>query len=519
MDGASLQSSYPSSTAASQSDDGAVSSLTRSSAVHTAASLCGRCARQPAIDRSRYAAVRSVCIACACVVCLVCGWRPFLMNCSALAGLFDSLTLRDEVDVEATRVAITATDRGSAHSTRDREAPTASATTEGEPTSQQHQARQLVSGVQSALFPHQVAGLRWMERREAGQSADGTSPMGGIVADAAGLGKTLMMLALVAQQKKRHESQLRQQPQQPPTATLHGGQPAASAPVDACALPNRCTLVVCPRALLRQWQRECTAHLEVGLLSVDCVAGGSSRKALSAADIARCDVVVTSYETIRTQHQKLLTQRRQAIAQARVHQPPSASAPSAASTAAASDVSFEAPLFAVTYLRLIADEAHRLRNRKAQLTAAVCALSAVHRWYVTATPLQNSIDDLYPAFLFLRYAPYSDYSVWRQYMHSKDGKGLERCRTLLRAVAIRRRKAESQQQLLPADDSREEGSSVQSGVQMTAKHVQLVELTLNKQSTTRARTALARTAVVVGDSRAGSNLIRARPLFTGVCVV
>jgi len=382
------------------------------------------------------------------------------VRCSALADLFGSLTLRDELDLQS----------GGKRNRSEQKAAAAAAGSDAP-------SQQSVSGVRSALFPHQVAGVAWMARRETGQSADGTSPLGGIVADAPGLGKTLMMLALVAQDKKRHAKQQRTE------ARLDDGRAASRAPqsTDMGTVPSRCTLVVCPRALLRQWERECGAHLEAGLLSVECLMAGSSRAALTAADIARCDVVVTSYETVRSQHQQLLALQRQAAA--RSHQPSATSSSSTSSEAAvASDVSSVAPLFSVSYLRLIADEAHRLRNRKAQLTAAVCALAATHRWYVTATPLQNHMDDLYPAFLFLRYAPYSDYAVWRQYIHTKDGRGVERCRTLMRALAIRRIKSQQPQHDSRADGGATERREEQGGVQMTAKHVQLVQLNFKPQS-------------------------------------
>ena len=398
------------------------------------------------------------------MLCVRVSCAPVAVLAAALADLFDSLTLREAADVQTAR-----TGNGRGSGTEKSEA-TGAEQPVGQP-------RHSVSGVRTGLFSHQAAGLQWMARRETGQTAEGTSPLGGIVADQPGLGKTLMMLALVAQSKKQHQQATKQQQH----AALSGERSHSSkstVSVQSIAvepLPSRCTLVVCPRAVLRQWQRESSEHLEAGLLSVDCLLSGASRAVLTAADIARRDVVITSYESVRSQHQQLLALQRQTAA--RSPQP---------STAELLEAASAPPLFAVSYLRLIADEAHRLRNRKAQLTAAVCALSATHRWYVTATPLQNSIDDLYPAFLFLHYAPYSDYTVWKQYMHSKDGKGVERCRTLMRAIAIRRIKAQqpqqSPQQQQRVNDDRENGSSVPSGVEMTAKHVQLVELTFEKQS-------------------------------------
>ena len=344
-------------------------------------------------------------------VCAACMTRH-----EALADLFDSLTLRDEVDVQA-GTAQAASESAEQTRSEHKVALSSEAQLPSQPSHRQlvpRQSQVAMSGVRSALFPHQLSGVQWMARRESGVSADGTSPLGGIVADEPGLGKTLMLLALVAQSKKQHEQQQERQHTAAVSDLPHSGPAALIG-----SLSSRCTLVVCPRAVLRQWQRECSVHLEAGVLSVGCVASGSSGTVVTAEEVARCDVVVTSYETVRSQHQQLITLQRQAAA--RTYQPAATS--SSLSSTAPLDVSIVAPLFSVSYLRLIADEAHRLRNRAAQLTAAVCSLSATHRWYVTATPLQNTMDDLYSAFLFLQYAPYSEYRVWKQYMHTKDGKG------------------------------------------------------------------------------------------------
>lgn len=63
-------------------------------------------------------------------------------------------------------------------------------------------------------------------------------------------------------------------------------------------------------------------------------------------------------------------------------------------------------LASLLWKRIVLDEAHVIRNPKTKTTIAVCALEAERRWFVSATPLQNTITDLYSAFLFLRFQPY-----------------------------------------------------------------------------------------------------------------
>lgn len=119
--------------------------------------------------------------------------------CSALADLFDSLTLRDEVDVQSAQTASEATDRESSQQKMSEQKALTAA--EGSPACQPPVLRQSVAGVRSPLFPHQVAGVHWMIRRESGASADGTSPLGGIVADDPGLGnRQLLDTALLLHQ-------------------------------------------------------------------------------------------------------------------------------------------------------------------------------------------------------------------------------------------------------------------------------------------------------------------------------
>ena len=53
------------------------------------------------------------------------------------------------------------------------------------------------------------------------------------------------------------------------------------------------------------------------------------------------------------------------------------------------------PLYALKWDRVIFDEAHHVRGRNTQIFKSVETLSANIRWFVTGTPIQNSIHDLY----------------------------------------------------------------------------------------------------------------------------
>jgi SNF2 family DNA or RNA helicase len=91
------------------------------------------------------------------------------------------------------------------------------------------------------------------------------------------------------------------------------------------------------------------------------------------------------------------------------------------------------------------DEAHTIKNRRAKMSQACCALSSEYRWCLTGTPYQNNVDDVYSLIKFLRIPPFAEWDYWRERITapSKGGRmslALTRLRTLLRAVMLRRTK-------------------------------------------------------------------------------
>jgi hypothetical protein len=57
---------------------------------------------------------------------------------------------------------------------------------------------------------------------------------------------------------------------------------------------------------------------------------------------------------------------------------------------------------------------------------AICAVPGVCRWYLTATPLQNRIDDLFTAFVFLRLKPWCEWEQWKQAIKGGNEQGMKR---------------------------------------------------------------------------------------------
>ena len=63
--------------------------------------------------------------------------------------------------------------------------------------------------------------------------------------------------------------------------------------------------------------------------------------------------------------------------------------------ARAATFSSSAPLHQIEWDRLIFDEAHHLRNHKNNIFKGALALKAKIRWFITGTPIQNSVKDFY----------------------------------------------------------------------------------------------------------------------------
>lgn len=72
----------------------------------------------------------------------------------------------------------------------------------------------------------------------------------------------------------------------------------------------------------------------------------------------------------------------------------------------------KSPLLYVNWWRVCLDEAQMFSSTITKPARLVAQLSAVHRWGVTGTPIQKSIDDLYGLMYFLGCSPYDEREKW-----------------------------------------------------------------------------------------------------------
>ncbi|KAK6226445.1 hypothetical protein QIS74_02492 [Colletotrichum tabaci] len=107
--------------------------------------------------------------------------------------------------------------------------------------------------------------------------------------------------------------------------------------------------------------------------------------------------------------------------------------------------SFEgSSLQSVEWLRVVLDEAHKIRNRSTKQYKAVLSLQARHRWCLSGTPIFNGVEDFGSLLGFLGAQPFNAPSTFKSWVvspvKSRRGKGLEALRKLVQATCLRRMK-------------------------------------------------------------------------------
>ena len=122
------------------------------------------------------------------------------------------------------------------------------------------------------------------------------------------------------------------------------------------------SLIVLPVFLVEQWREQILKTTGHSVL----VYHGQIKKILTKEMLAGIPVILTTYGTVLSDAQKYNV------------------------------------LSEVHWSRVICDEAHHLRNRKAKVTEAISKLKTEITWLISGTPIQNHINDLYSLFEVLK---------------------------------------------------------------------------------------------------------------------
>ncbi|KAL0388443.1 UNVERIFIED_CONTAM: DNA repair protein B [Sesamum radiatum] len=229
---------------------------------------------------------------------------------------------------------------------------------------------------------------------------------GGILADAMGLGKTVMTIALILARRGRATRVDQQVITEGETKTEHI---KISQTTEASKKAKGGTLIVCPMALLGQWKDELETHSKPDSISVFVHYGGD--RANNPKVIAEPDVVLTTYGVL---------------------------------TSAYKNDSINSIFHQVEWHRVVLDEAHTIKSSKTQGAQAAFALSSYCRWCLTGTPLQNNLEDLYSLLCFLHVEPWCNWAWWNKLIQrpyeNGDKRGLKLVKAILRPLMLRRSK-------------------------------------------------------------------------------
>lgn len=90
--------------------------------------------------------------------------------------------------------------------------------------------------------------------------------------------------------------------------------------------------------------------------------------------------------------------------------------------------------------------AHLIRNRQSKTFLAIKTLNTRHRWCITGTPIQNSLEDLGSLVEFLRVHPFDNPGSFQDTFISSS-KSWEHLKALIQCIAIRRTKATIEQEI------------------------------------------------------------------------
>ncbi|RLM64296.1 hypothetical protein C2845_PM16G03140 [Panicum miliaceum] len=231
-------------------------------------------------------------------------------------------------------------------------------------------------------------------------SATGTA-RGGILADAMGLGKTVMTIALILSNPRGECSNYIER-------DIRGLRDHGTRARTSRSSVRGGTLIVCPMPLLGQWKDELEAHSTPGAISVFVHYGGDKTDNLML--MAQHDVVLTTYGVL-----------------------------SAAYKANGSSIFHRMDRY-----RIVLDEAHTIKSPKTKGAQAAFGLNSECRWCLTGTPLQNNLEDLYSLFCFLHVKPWCNANWWQKLIQKPyengDDRGLKIVRAILRPLMLRRTK-------------------------------------------------------------------------------
>lgn len=250
-----------------------------------------------------------------------------------------------------------------------------------------------IEGLSINLLDHQVHGVQFLYERE----HISTPFKGGLLCDDMGLGKTVQAIALI----------VKNAPKKAELDDLNDLNSLLKPRSDIPLRKFKSTLVICPVSLTTQWFQEISKFAP----QLKCLIYLGPNRPNDYKKLIGYDVIISSYETIRSEHSKA-----------------------------------KSPIYQGYWYRIILDEAHTIKNKKSKIAISVSEIESLRRWCLTGTPIQNSIEDLQSLIYFLRVSKYSNPDQWKHDIsllmkNGSTSKAFELLKKELNQIMIRRTKA------------------------------------------------------------------------------
>ncbi|KAK0701293.1 SNF2 family N-terminal domain-containing protein [Lasiosphaeris hirsuta] len=243
----------------------------------------------------------------------------------------------------------------------------------------------VTSDTDETLYRHILTGAQSLEPKDS---------RGGILADDMGLGKSLVILSIVAGCLDRANAFSL-------GTTNEGATPLIRA---------KSTLVIAPSSLLLDtWIQEIRDHTNLGSLTFYKHHGQGRNDDERRKELLKSDIVLSTYATV------------------------------------AADIRQGNGIFTrIIWFRVVLDEAHEIRNRSTKQCQAIVSIQAMHRWCLTGTPIQNSVEDLGALVSFLHLPILQNATTFRKYVAtpsaSESRERFRNLRLLLQSICLRRTK-------------------------------------------------------------------------------
>lgn len=163
--------------------------------------------------------------------------------------------------------------------------------------------------------------------------------------------------------------------------------------------PSKATLIISPASILNQWEQEISRHVKENHLKVFMYLGVEQQKFIDPEYFADLDIVLVSYETLTKEMYHVNISRGKSGLYFRQRK---------------KFLAIPSPICAIQWWRICLDEAQMVESVARRSAQMVSKLNSVHRWCVTGTPIQKSIEDLHGLFLFLEMKPYQEKVWWKE---------------------------------------------------------------------------------------------------------